>query len=1116
MTDLLALLDPDLAPRDDRPSQFTLTRFQLINWGTFKGFSEAVISPEGHLITGESGKGKSTLLDAMSAVMFAPKDLDFNAAARDAITKGRDRTLLTYVRGAYAQRPDEEGNAAVQYLRNGATWSALALEFTHPHRGVVTLVRIFRASESTTNVEQLTKVAMILERPFSVKELQDIVRIRLDSGVLKRKFEPAHIGTDFGPYQERYMRLFGIQSERALQLLQKTQAMKGLNTLDGLLKDFMLDEPETFLHADRAVAQFGDLRAAHKAVQTAREQRDLLKPLVSHVAVIDNASDSQERLNLELTGVARVRGERAVIILDQDLRDAEDSMARVESVITVIDARIDARDREIEALRSDYENAGGNELHRIGDRIETLEGERGRRETQRTRFSRDIKGAGFSIPSSPEEFHQLARDATIELAQMGGDRRERQEVLYAAQDQVSKARTFFGEAERELKALRQRPSNVPATEGEVRDRIAAACATSATRFPYVAELVQVRSDEEDWSGAIERVMHSFALSILVPREHYLAAAKFVNDNNLGKRVVFYPVNPDMSEPDRSPSGNSLIGKLDVTTGEFRGWVLDRLFKTLDYQCVDSVTGLDKDIQAVTRNGLERGRRDRHVKDDRWDIDNRSKWVLGFDNGAKTAIFEESVAELRTAMNSAVQARTSIEQKEQARSDREQALQRIHGQAWEDIDVDATIQRLEGEQRTLDTILGGNPALGTISENLAIAKDSRAAEITIRDLAVEERGAATKNHRDIADGLAAERVALASLPTVSDDVQTSLQARLSTGNPAHTVSALNDAAGSARTEIVAEANSAKLQGQAAHASLKLIFASFILQWPEHSTDVDDTFAALPEFRKILETLERDRLPDFEGAFRKLMQDGPTRHLTDLSRKLEEERRAIDRRIEPINDALASTEFNRGTHLKIMVADIAQQQQLQAFKRELRDFAQANALPAEDTAEKRYDMLSAIITRLGSDDPRDLTWKQQILDVRKHVMFAADELRGDEIIDRHTSGNGRSGGQRVKLVTFTLAAALRYQLTDGYGSVPAFAPVIIDEAFSKADAQFTEQSLQVFKTFGFQLILATPNKMLATFQHFVGGATIVHRADDTQFSSVLAIRMERIEAVGGDRE
>lgn len=1111
MSNALAIFGPEAVADEPKPAQFTLTRLQLINWGTFSGFWEATISPQGHLITGESGHGKSTLLDAMSAVMFAPKDLDFNAAARDAITKGRDRTLLTYVRGAYAQRPDEEGNAAVQFLRTGSTWSAVSLEFAHPERGTVTLVRVFRASESTGNVEQLTKVAMILERSFDLRELEDVVRVRLDSGVLKRKFEASHVGPDFGPYQERYMRLFGIESDRALQLLQKTQAMKGLNTLDGLMRDFMLDEPETFTHAERAVDQFGNLRAAYTAIQNARKQRDRLLPIIDHAATMDDAAQSKSNLECELAGIERFKAERSLSILQRDLTAAEEARARATANIASCDNRLGKIDEEIAGLRHEYHRAGGGDLHDLDAAIARLANDHSKTVARRTQFASAIEPASYRVPSTRDEFTELTTTVREELRRSANDTNDRKSVVYTAHDRVSDASKSLAAAERELKSLNLRPSNVPARLDDLRNAIARACSIPADQLPFVAETLQVRPDEEKWAGAIERVLGGFALAIMVPRKFYRTFTEHVDTTNLKNRIEFYPIDPDGPVTRSDTSAGSLVSKLDVAPGLFRNWVVGRLLNRFDYQCVDSVADLEKHTQAVTINGLQRGRGDRHVKDDRSHINNRNNWVLGFDNAEKKALYEASVERLTAALEVALQARAVTEEAEASLAARQNILQRILDQDWDDIDTQTTLRLLDAQQRARDTILNGNPDLDSASLLLNEAERRRASEQERRTDAVGAKAVATAHASGITTDLRELRDGINDLPTAMEGIGQAIEARFEQLPSAPTIKQLGEAVNDARTAIQSEIEAQRARGNDARNHLIGIFSRYLMDWGAQASEVDATLDSLPDFLGILDTLQRDRLPEFEEEFRKLMHEGPSRHLTDLSRKLDEERRAIDRRIEPINDALATTEYNRGTHLEIIVTDTAPPA-LHQFKRDLRAFAQANALAPEDTAEDRYEMLSAIIGKLGGDAASDLAWKQQVLDVRRHVVFAADEKRGDIIVDRHTTGNGRSGGQRVKLVTFTLAAALRYQLTEGYsGEVPVFAPVIIDEAFSKADDQFTEQSLQVFKTFGFQLILATPNKMLTTFQHFIGAATIVHRSDDSHLSSLLPIRMEKVGAV-----
>src|SRR5215472_13019921 len=110
--------------------QFRMCKLQVYNWGTFSGLHEIPISERGFLFVGPSGAGKSTLLDAFSALLVPPRWIDFNAAARETERAGRDRNLLSYMRGAWAEQKDgDSGLIATRYLRTGTTWSALALTF---------------------------------------------------------------------------------------------------------------------------------------------------------------------------------------------------------------------------------------------------------------------------------------------------------------------------------------------------------------------------------------------------------------------------------------------------------------------------------------------------------------------------------------------------------------------------------------------------------------------------------------------------------------------------------------------------------------------------------------------------------------------------------------------------------------------------------------------------------------------------------------------------------------------------------------------------------------------------------------------------------------------------
>jgi uncharacterized protein YPO0396 len=107
--------------------QFRIANLQVYNWGTFSGVHDIPIAERGFLFVGRSGAGKTTLLDAFSALLVPLKWIDFNAAAREGDKSGRDRSLLSYVRGAWAEQQDDaSGEFGTRYLRAASTWSALS------------------------------------------------------------------------------------------------------------------------------------------------------------------------------------------------------------------------------------------------------------------------------------------------------------------------------------------------------------------------------------------------------------------------------------------------------------------------------------------------------------------------------------------------------------------------------------------------------------------------------------------------------------------------------------------------------------------------------------------------------------------------------------------------------------------------------------------------------------------------------------------------------------------------------------------------------------------------------------------------------------------------------
>ncbi len=222
----------------------------------------------------------------------------------------------------------------------------------------------------------------------------------------------------------------------------------------------------------------------------------------------------------------------------------------------------------------------------------------------------------------------------------------------------------------------------------------------------------------------------------------------------------------------------------------------------------------------------------------------------------------------------------------------------------------------------------------------------------------------------------------------------------------------------------------------------------------------------------------------------MQSQSKNNLLALQRHTAEARKSIAQRLDEVNASLEQVPFNHGTLLTIELSDRRLPEVID-FHQRLRDVLGHHQTDQRDVAEQQFAVLRELVRKLGSADGEDKRWRELVLDVRLHVEFVGVELDAAtrQQVEIYRSGAGKSGGQRQKLATTCLAAALRYQLGGEDGELPRYAAVVLDEAFDKADNEFTALAMNIFENFGFQMVVATPLKSVMTLEPFIGGACFV---------------------------
>lgn len=67
--------------------QIKLATLTVYNWGSFNGLHSININPDGTLITGENGAGKSTIIDGLMVLLCSAGRVSFNMAAAQGINQ---------------------------------------------------------------------------------------------------------------------------------------------------------------------------------------------------------------------------------------------------------------------------------------------------------------------------------------------------------------------------------------------------------------------------------------------------------------------------------------------------------------------------------------------------------------------------------------------------------------------------------------------------------------------------------------------------------------------------------------------------------------------------------------------------------------------------------------------------------------------------------------------------------------------------------------------------------------------------------------------------------------------------------------------------------------------
>lgn len=1095
-----------------RLAGYRLEELQIQNFGTYDGPPSVIrLGRGGAIFTGRNGVGKTTAIDAFR--MLISQEPNFNDATTPEARK-RDRDIRTYYQGVIGKR-QRDGQMEYDVLRPYAERKFMAIlgVFVDAYDRPISAARLVQYDPQGQGNSQryvIARARLDIARDFSSFETGRSIRASLaDMGV--------RVYDTFNAYRTVLSGHFGVaDAKQAWALFERAIGTKTVDNLTEFMRDLILPASDLAGTADQLVQSTA---ALDEAYETVKADETKIKALVRIVKEIDElersfrASAETKRLKAYrkpaaaavLARVIRRDLARRRGTLESTGREHETASERVERIDRRV-ADLDLRQRELGGQAvSDWRR----DIEDRAKRIAEIEADLGK-------LAAALSSFGLSDGVSFEDSHHTAdqwdriKAALHERADaIPGKTADLDKRLAQLSADIAALESQAKDRETDLRAAERARSNLPGRHIEVREQLAGILGVSASQLPFFGELVRVSAIavRDGWEGALNRLLGNQARRLLVPERLYAEAARAIDGRHLGLKLGYDRV--DLVPWQDTPHGaDRAASKLEVRRdSDFAGHVRAVLDRRFDHACFKTADGGFRQARrALTKAGQSRDG-DRHVKDDRWRVEDRSAYELGWDTA-------ERVAYLKRALRNLEENRLKAKENETAIRNRRDSLmihasnmrQMANGMGdFATVDTVKLEREIREREQWIAEATSKNPDYVAIAEALSAAKAERR---TARHIAAKlSNDLAILHHR-----IETQEKQLAKL---NDDLQdrsvpysmwkgyVSLAREL---DRRATIFAADPEATDVLSTGIWETIRNRLdrdletesEGRTRTAStLTRMSSDYLREFPAETAHLaataltdEESSALRGDWRQRHTDIEARELVRHRERLRQAMTDAIDNGIVNIKTQLEREKTEIRDTIAGINVTLRAVTYDpaHGTRIRFVAHDSVTKRIVE-FARDLRQVTD-DWIGGDDTPiEERYRKTRAFIDRV-KDVPENAAWRRDVLDTRRWFTFVAQEYRvhgdGSEgIVNDYDGASGTSGGQKERLAMTVMAAGLawRFGLVDPSRAATSFRVLMLDEAFKNSHDDTTRALLDLFKAFGFQMIFAMPSKSLGVVSNHI---------------------------------
>ncbi len=1089
--------------------QIRLSRLSVYNWGSFHGLHSASIDPVGTLITGDNGAGKSTLIDGLMALLLPAGKASFNVAAAQG--DRTDRSLLSYMRGSYGSVHDG-ATTRVKSKREGAVVTGLSANYIADDGSKITLAALFWTTQASNSLSDVKRLYMVAQCEFKLNLLlEDFGQgdVRALKHRLKENLQVSYCDNNFTEYQEVYRRLLYMDNKNAPALLSRALGLKKIDDLTQLIRELVLEPSSVKEDAQKVVYEFADLVAIHGELTDAKFRQEALQKLPAIEAKLTRLESELASLIAEREGLAVFIAEQCVALWTGWVQSIEKILQKIIIEIEQLKEQEQQAELLTEQCHEAYIQAGGNRIEDIKKEARQVREKLERITVTAADYQKLVADLELDTQLDRFSYENNQSIAKQKLSNIEAEHKAKQNafadkrVLFQKKDDEKK---ILIETIREIES---RPnSNIDPAYQRMRDKMVEVLDLDDDQCLFIGELMDVNAAHQSWQGAIERALGGLRTTLAVPKNNYHLVTRWLNQTHTGLHVRVQIVDKASYAIKQTAEFKSdgFLRKLVWKEHPYRDWLKHHLVR-FDLHCVTSTEVLDKTPFSMTQQGLMHKDKGRFEKIDRYKVDDRRNWQLGFSNKSRLALLKQDEKNLSHEVlglaKAAAEARAEMNETTRLANNWE----KLTGFQWSDIDA----PRWQKTASDLKTMLF---ELEHANQDLASAKahweNAKVKASTIRQNREEksrqqavEQAALEHAQQQLANY---QQTTSAGLP----DSTRELLRKRSVIIQDEQLNNIQVYENNIRNKIDTLHSKASDRKQRASNEATGVMVAFRQKWEIIAKEWSATIQSLPDYLQHLAELEKEGLPLLVEKFKQRLNLHATQSIANIKSRIEAEREDITERIDTINQVLKRTEFKPGSHLKLGIKP----EQFPHVKEFNRKVGRVLSQVASNDQEQRFvglQQVVEILDRASAPATAHNLESLRLLDPRHQLSFHAEEIEtaSRKVLDVLESSSGKSGGEKESFAGTIVAASLAYVLTPDGCDRPVYSTVFLDEAFSNTAEAVSRRVLRVFRELNIHVNLITPYKNLNLARESAKSLIIAERDQENHESRLCEVTWEDID-------